>query len=76
MKHLQQADVQCGVHYPTPIHQIQPFREARTVPDGAPVSSRLARQILSLPMYPELTDESIEHVAEAVTSFSLVGAEA
>jgi dTDP-4-amino-4,6-dideoxygalactose transaminase len=75
MKHLQQADVQCGVHYPTPIHQIQPFRGARTVPDGAPVSSRLAKQILSLPMYPELTDESIEHVAEAVTSFSLVGAE-
>ena len=35
MKHLQQADVQCGVHYPTPIHQIQPFREARTVPEGA-----------------------------------------
>jgi dTDP-4-amino-4,6-dideoxygalactose transaminase len=70
MAHLQSQGVQCGIHYPTPIHQIQPFHGARTVPDGAPVSTQMASQILSLPMYPELTDEQIERVAQAVHSFS------
>lgn len=69
MAQLQQSGVQCGIHYPTPIHQIQPFRRARTVPEGAPVSTRLAKQILSLPMFPELTDDQIERTASAVVSF-------
>jgi UDP-2-acetamido-2-deoxy-ribo-hexuluronate aminotransferase len=67
--HLQDAGMQCGIHYPAPIHQLEPFRQARTVPEGAPVSSRLARQILSLPMYPELGDEQIDRVANMVMSF-------
>jgi dTDP-4-amino-4,6-dideoxygalactose transaminase len=70
--HLQQVGVQCGIHYPAPIHQLEPFRHARTVPEGAPVSSRLAKQILSLPMFPELGDEAIGCVCEAVQSFSQV----
>ncbi|MEX2315991.1 MAG: DegT/DnrJ/EryC1/StrS family aminotransferase [Pirellulales bacterium] len=73
--HLQQAGVQCGIHYPAPIHHIQPFRSARTVPDGAPVSCRLAAEILSLPMYPELSDEAIETVSDAIHSYSLVAIE-
>ena len=71
--HLQSAGVQCGIHYPTPIHEIQPFHAARTVPEGVPVSSRLAKQILSLPMYAQITDEAIEHVSDVVSSFSTVG---
>jgi dTDP-4-amino-4,6-dideoxygalactose transaminase len=67
-RQLRQAGIHCGIHYPAPIHELLPFHSARTVPDGAPVSSRLARQILSLPMYPEISDESIVRVSEAVTS--------
>ncbi len=74
LEHLQQAGIQCGIHYPAPIHEIQPFRTARTVPDGAPVSTRLARRILSLPMYPEITDEAIERVGLAITSRLLAAA--
>jgi dTDP-4-amino-4,6-dideoxygalactose transaminase len=72
MSHLQQAGVQCGIHYPTPIHKIPAFQGARTVPDGAPVSSRAARRILSLPIYPEITDDAIAQVSEVVRSFSPV----
>jgi dTDP-4-amino-4,6-dideoxygalactose transaminase len=68
--HLLQAGVQCGIHYPTPIHQLQPFLKARTVPDGAPVSTRLAKQILSLPMYPGLSDDQIARVARAMATFA------
>jgi dTDP-4-amino-4,6-dideoxygalactose transaminase len=72
LAHLQDAGIQCGVHYPTPIHQCGPFRAARTVPDGAPTATRLAGEILSLPMYPELDEESVLRVAESVQAFSLV----
>ena len=70
MAHLQEAGVQCGIHYPQPLHQIRTFPSARTVPDGAPVSSRLAERILSLPMYPEISSDAIEHVCDAIESFS------
>jgi dTDP-4-amino-4,6-dideoxygalactose transaminase len=70
LSHLQQAGVQCGIHYPTPIHQIPAFKSARTVPEGAPVSSRLASQIVSLPMYPELSPDQIQRVAHEVISFT------
>lgn len=72
MSHLHDAGIQCGVHYPAPIHKCRPFRAARTVPEGAPTSTRFARQILSLPMYPQLDDDGIHRVANAVQSFSLV----
>jgi dTDP-4-amino-4,6-dideoxygalactose transaminase len=70
--HLHDAGVQCGIHYPSPIHRCRPFRGARTVPEGAPVATRLAREILSLPMYPQLNDERIERVVDAVHSHLLV----
>jgi dTDP-4-amino-4,6-dideoxygalactose transaminase len=68
--HLQSTGVECGIHYPTPIHKIAPFRGARTVPEGAPVSSRLAGEILSLPMHPELNREQVERVADQARMFS------
>jgi dTDP-4-amino-4,6-dideoxygalactose transaminase len=70
LAHLQNAAVQCGIHYPAPIHQIESFRSARTVPEGAPVSSRLANRILSLPVFPELSEEQIDTVARTAMSFT------
>jgi dTDP-4-amino-4,6-dideoxygalactose transaminase len=69
MAHLQAAGVQCGVHYPEPIHHTRPFRWVRTVPEGAPVSSRLAKRILSLPMFPGISDDEIDRVAQEVSAF-------
>jgi dTDP-4-amino-4,6-dideoxygalactose transaminase len=70
MEHLHAAGVQCGIHYPEPIHRIKTFESVRTVPEGAPVSTRLAKRILSLPMYPELTDNALQRVSESIISFS------
>src|SRR5205085_4743783 len=68
--HLQARGVQCGIHYPTPIHQIGPFEGSRTLPEGAPNATRFASRILSLPMFPEITEDQIERVAEAVAAFA------
>jgi dTDP-4-amino-4,6-dideoxygalactose transaminase len=70
LSHLQQSGVQAGIHYPTPIHQIPSFTSAVTVPEGAPVSSRFAKQILSLPMYPGISRNQIERVANEVLAFT------
>ncbi len=66
--HLQASGVQCGIHYPTPIHLLAPFRASRTLPEGAPVSTRLAGRILSLPMFPGLNSRQIEQVGRAIES--------
>jgi dTDP-4-amino-4,6-dideoxygalactose transaminase len=68
--YLKTQGVSCGIHYPTPLHEVAPFKSARTVPERAPVSSRLAKKILSLPMYPELTREQAHQVVHQIKSFA------
>ncbi len=69
LEHMTQQGVSCGIHYPHPLPAAAPYEAARTVPDGVPESTRLSKQILSLPVYPEITDEQIQHVASSLASF-------
>jgi dTDP-4-amino-4,6-dideoxygalactose transaminase len=63
---LHAADVQTGIHYPVPIH-LQPAYAFLGHGRGQfPETERQAERVLSLPMFPELTDEQIKRVAEAV----------
>ena len=59
-----------GIHYPIPIH-LQPAYRNRVAAgaSGLGVSERAARQILSLPMYPQLSDEMIDRVVGGVRAF-------
>jgi dTDP-4-amino-4,6-dideoxygalactose transaminase len=61
---LAAADIATGIHYPIPCHRQRPFLDERTPP--LPVTERAAHRILSLPMYPHLTEEQVYHVAEAI----------
>jgi dTDP-4-amino-4,6-dideoxygalactose transaminase len=58
-----------GIHYPLPIHLQPAYRSLGHAPGAFPVTERLAGEILSLPMYPELDDEGVERVAEEVLRF-------
>ncbi len=69
MAHLRERGVFCGIHYPVPIHQQKPYASARTVPDGAPLSSACAPELLSLPMHPNLDEAQVAHVIAAVHDF-------
>jgi dTDP-4-amino-4,6-dideoxygalactose transaminase len=60
---LTQAGVQTGVHYPIPIHLQPAYRDLGYGPGDFPVSEAIATEILSLPMFPELTDQQVEAVA-------------
>lgn len=67
-KKLNAAGIQTGLHYPVPVH-LQPAYRHLGYREGAfPRSERLAGRCLSLPMFPELTCEQIDHVCEQLAA--------
>jgi dTDP-4-amino-4,6-dideoxygalactose transaminase len=64
---LQGRGVGSGVHYPVPVH-LQPAYAGRVAlgPPGCPEAERAAREVLSLPVYPELTDADVKTVCTAL----------
>jgi dTDP-4-amino-4,6-dideoxygalactose transaminase len=66
---LQAEGVQTGLHYPIPVHMQPAHRDLGYHEGQFPESERAAREVLSLPMYPELTDAQIDTVAAAVRAY-------
>ncbi len=69
-RHLGDREIASGIHYPVPLHQQPAFRDLDFRGDDLPHTERLARRIVSLPMFPELTDDQVERVADAVREFA------
>jgi len=65
-EYLRERGIATGIHYPVPIHLQTAWRRGNHQTEGLPITERYAREILSLPMYPELTPDSIEYVAGAI----------
>jgi dTDP-4-amino-4,6-dideoxygalactose transaminase len=59
---LAQRGIACGIHYPQPVHLQEAYRHLGLGPGSFPVVERCADEILSLPMYPELTPAQIKSV--------------
>lgn len=67
---LRERDVDTGVHYPVPLH-LQPAFKRLGIKEGAlPVTERVVKEILSLPIYPELADSAVESIAETVRMYA------
>ncbi len=67
-EHLVEAGVGAGIHYPVPLHRQPAYRDLPAV--SLPVTDLAASQVLSLPMFPELTNEQIEYTADLVRRFA------
>ena len=68
VQQLKDNGVGVGVHYPIPLH-LQPAYDFLGLPEGSyPVSEQASRQVLSLPLYAELTDEQQDYVVEVLTA--------
>jgi dTDP-3-amino-3,4,6-trideoxy-alpha-D-glucose transaminase len=65
---LAEVGVDTLVHYPVPIHGHPPYRELRRDLEELAAAERLAAEVVSLPLYPELTDAEVEHVARAAAA--------
>ena len=63
---LRQAGVGTAVHYPIPCHLQQAYVRFGGGPNSLPLTERAANEVLSLPMYPELSDEEVKQVVAAV----------
>lgn len=66
VEHLSSREIQTGIHYPTPIHLQEAYGFLGYKKGSFPVAEQYAEEILSLPMYPELKEDEISYVAEAI----------
>jgi dTDP-4-amino-4,6-dideoxygalactose transaminase len=70
MAYLAEHRIGCAIHYPVPVHRQQGYAERVNVPSGGlPVTERVCQQILSLPLYPELSDADVESVIASIRGF-------
>jgi dTDP-4-amino-4,6-dideoxygalactose transaminase len=68
-KHLEERGIASEIYYPVPLHQQECFREFGPYP-ALPVAEALAREAVSLPVFPEMTADEQQAVIDAVTEFA------
>ena len=67
--HLEANGVGCALHYPLPLHLQKCYAALGHQPGDFPVAEQAARECLSLPIYPELTDAQLQRVATVIKKF-------
>lgn len=78
MNHLKSRGIGTGIHYPVPLHMQNAYRAMNYQPGDFAVTARVASEILSLPMYPQLTasqqarvvDEVLQYLGESAAQVS------
>lgn len=68
--HLDVHGVGNAVHYPFPIHRTEAYAELGMSDGSLPVSERLAEEILTLPLFPTMSDQDVSRIVAAVRAFS------
>ncbi len=66
---LKERGIQTAVHYPIPLHLQKAFSYFGYKPGDFPIAEQCSKEVLSLPMFPELTDEEVDHVVKSVNEF-------
>lgn len=72
MKHLKDTGIGSAIHYPVPLHQQKAYASMNYAAGDFPVTESAAVEIVSLPMYPQLTVADLQRVVKEVKSFSTV----
>ena len=68
-EHLTKHDIQTNIHYPIPIHRQKAYEHRGWKQGDFPVAEKLAGEILSLPLFAELTSEQVDRVCAALRTF-------
>jgi dTDP-4-amino-4,6-dideoxygalactose transaminase len=67
--HLRAAGISTAIHYPIPVHLQRGFRHLGYASGDLPHTERACKEVLSLPIYPELTDEAVMYIVNSVRQF-------
>ncbi|MEP6921906.1 MAG: DegT/DnrJ/EryC1/StrS family aminotransferase [bacterium] len=74
--YLTTRGIATGIHYPIPVHLQSGYSDLGYKPGDFPATEQACNEVLSLPMYAELSSDNLAQVADAVREFSALGAEA
>lgn len=69
IRYLAEKSIQTGLHYPTPLHLQEAYLYKKHKKGDFPVAEKCCAEILSLPMFPELTGEEMTYVCTAINDF-------
>ncbi|MEJ2080118.1 MAG: DegT/DnrJ/EryC1/StrS family aminotransferase [Acidobacteriota bacterium] len=70
MAYLENYQIYTALHYPVPVHLQHCYRDWNYRPGDLPVTERVTSEILSLPMFPDLTPEQVDRASKRIGSFS------
>ena len=68
-KFLKEQGIETAIHYPMPLPEMQAYQYLGYQPQDFPVSHQYKTEILSLPIYPELSHEQIDYIAQQIQTF-------
>ncbi len=69
INYLKERGITTGIHYPVPCHMQEAFKELGYKKGDFPITESYSEKVLSLPMYPEITEDKIEYVSDAIREF-------
>jgi dTDP-4-amino-4,6-dideoxygalactose transaminase len=70
MRHLKEAGIGTGIHYPVPLHLQKAYAHMNYSPQDFPVATRVAGRIVSLPMFPQLRADQQARVVDEIYAFT------
>jgi dTDP-4-amino-4,6-dideoxygalactose transaminase len=70
---LKSKDIEVAIHYPTALPNLPTYQYLKSENEEYPIATQLQSEILSLPIYPELTEDEIEEIKEAFDLFDTDG---
>jgi dTDP-4-amino-4,6-dideoxygalactose transaminase len=69
LKYLAEKGIQAAIHYPIPLHLQHSLQSLKYKQGDFPITEKIAGEILSLPMYPQLSKKQQDYIVESVSSF-------
>ncbi len=68
-KYLSENGINTGLHYPIPLHLQNAYKRSGLTNGNYPITEKVSNEILSLPMFPNLTGEQIEYISQKIKAF-------
>lgn len=69
MNYLKEKGINCGIHYPIPLHLQPAYKKLGIKKNSYPVSEQLAGEILSIPIYPEINQKQQQYIVDNIKNF-------